>query len=295
MVTLDYLYAVDSYPAEGTTRSAASHRVVAGGPVGRGAITAARLGARVRLLAMCGDDLHAEALRQEIAREPIEVTFFACAAPSQHSCVLAATDRASRTIIWTPQPPADERILHALEKTLAGVDAVLLDCTDATLGGAVSRLCREHGIPSVIDTGSYRESCEDYLCNVDHIIAPAKFFQSRNRGHALLDAMEKVHVDFTPASLVATQGENGGLYRDATGTHAYPAYPVSTVDSSGAGDTFHGAFTWALAAGVPMDAAIRIASWAAAQKCAAVGNDSLPTAHSLSTMLPELISNQSSF
>jgi sugar/nucleoside kinase (ribokinase family) len=222
-------------------------------------------------------------------RETVDATLFARAQPSQHSCVLVGVDRASRTIIWTPQPSADENILRALKKAFDGVDAALLDCTDSALSGAASRLCREQGIPTVIDTGSYRESCEKYLGDVDHIVAPEKFFRARHPGYTLLDAMEKVYADFNPATLVATQGGQGGLYRDAAGSHTYPAYPVSVVDSSGAGDTFHGAFTWALAAGVPIGTAIRIASWAAAQKCAAVGNDSLPTAGSLSSALPALI------
>jgi sugar/nucleoside kinase (ribokinase family) len=288
MVTLDYLYVLDAYPAEGTTNAARHQRIVAGGPVGRGAITAGRLGGRVTLLAMCGNDLHADALKSELAREPIEEILFARDQPSQHSCVIAADDTGSRTIVWTPQPRADQRLLNVLEQVLREVDAVLLDCTDPVLSQTAAGIGRRLGIPVVVDTGSYRTSSEDYLSEIDYIIAPEKFFTARHPENTLEDAMNKVYAEFAPAVLAATRGEQGGLYIDESGTHTYSACRVSVIDSSGAGDTFHGAFTWAIAAGAPTQLAFRIAAWAAAQKCRAVGNEGLPGAEAFLTSWPSL-------
>ncbi|CAI7980062.1 hypothetical protein FRAHR75_720036 [Frankia sp. Hr75.2] len=179
MVTIDYLYVLESHPVEGSTNAAKAHRVVAGGPAGRSAIAAGRLGGDVRVLGMCGNDLHADVLRGEFAREPLSLTLFAEDQPSQHSCVMVAGDSGSRTIIWTPQPRANQRLLDALDDTLRGAAAALLDCTDPVLSRATIDSCRKFEIPVIIDTGSYRESSEEFLDGVDYIIAPEKFFSAR--------------------------------------------------------------------------------------------------------------------
>jgi len=289
MVTLDYLYILDSFPAEGSTNPARTRKVVAGGPIGRGAITAGRLGARVTLLGMCGDDIHADVLRGQLAREPVKTILVGRRQPSQHSFVLAADDTASRTIVWTPQPRADDQILASLDRTLSGADVVLLDCTDPALSAAAMEICRDRRIPTVIDTGSYRESCEAYLSRADHIIAPEKFFSARHPDDDLATAIKRSYEDFDPVLLAATRGERGGVYRDRDGAHSYRAHTVAALDSSGAGDTFHGAFAWALAAGAPTQDAMTIAAWAAARKCAGIGNDTIPGQEELLAHLPRLL------
>jgi sugar/nucleoside kinase (ribokinase family) len=50
-----------------------------------------------------------------------------------------------------------------------------------------------------------------------------------------------------------------------------PAFPVHTVDTLGAGDAFHGAFTLAIAEGQPIEEAMRFASATAALKCTRFG------------------------
>lgn len=282
MVTIDYLYVLESHPVEGSTNAAKAHRVVAGGPAGRSAIAAGRLGGDVRVLGMCGNDLHADVLRGEFAREPLSLTLFVEDQPSQHSCVMVAGDSGSRTIIWTPQPRADQRLLDALDDTLRGAAAALLDCTDPVLSRATIDSCRKFEIPVIIDTGSYRESSEEFLDGVDYIIAPEKFFSARHPEESLEGGMRKVYSDFRPTVLAATRGELGGIYLEASDTYSYDPHPVPVVDSCGAGDTFHGAFTWAIASGASTDNAFRIASWAAARKCSALGNDGLPDAATLS-------------
>ncbi|SQD99326.1 putative Ribokinase [Parafrankia sp. Ea1.12] len=282
MVTIDYLYVLESHPVEGSTNAAKAHRVVAGGPAGRSAIAAGRLGGDVRVLGMCGNDLHADVLRAEFGREPLSLTLFPEDQPSQHSCVMVADDSGSRTIIWTPQPRVNHRLLDAVDDTLRGAAAALLDCTDPVLSRAAIDSCRKFEIPVIIDTGSYRESSEEFLSGVDYIIAPEKFFSARHPKESLEDGMRKVYSDFQPAVLAATRGELGGIYLDASGAHSYDSHPVTVVDSCGAGDTFHGAFAWAIATGASTEEAFRIASWTAARKCSALGNDGLPDAATFS-------------
>ncbi len=66
--------------------------------------------------------------------------------------------------------------------------------------------------------------------------------------------------------IAATDGEHGTFsHWEGRVTH-HPAFPVKAVDTLGAGDTWHGAFAFALVDGLSINAAIRFASAAAAIK-----------------------------
>ncbi|WP_336086145.1 carbohydrate kinase family protein [Nocardia sp. SSK8] len=290
MATIDYLYVLDSHPAEDSENPVRQHEVVVGGPAGRGAIAAARLGGgRVTLSAMCGTGVHADVLRRELDYEPLTINLSVRQQESQHSAVIVTADRGTRTTIWTPQPRADAEFIEALPAVFADADAALLDCTDPALSRAAVSRCRESGVPVVIDTGGYKQSSEDLLAGVEFIVSPEKFFAGRHPGESLERSMAKVYEDFQPRVLVATQAARGGVFLDETGTHRYRGFPVETRDSCGAGDTFHGALTWAVAAGAETATALEIASWAASRKCAVFGNGGIPDRHQLEQVLEDLI------
>jgi len=72
----------------------------------------------------------------------------------------------------------------------------------------------------------------------------------------------------TPALLAATRGPRGTIWLNEAGKlEETPAFPVQAVDTLGAGDVFHGAFTLGLAEGAEVREALRFAATAAALKC----------------------------
>jgi sulfofructose kinase len=72
----------------------------------------------------------------------------------------------------------------------------------------------------------------------------------------------------TPAFLAATRGPRGTIWLNQDGAlRETPAFPVQAVDTLGAGDVFHGAFTIRLAEGCDIPEALRFAAAAAALKC----------------------------
>ncbi len=285
MATLDYLYVLKSHPVEDSENEVQEHRTAVGGPAGRGALTAGRLGATTTLLAMCGTGIHAAVLRRALAAEPVETVWFDADQPSQHSCVIVAADTGSRTTIWTAQPRADTALLGAVAESIVNADAVLLDCTDPALTERAIRACRTAGVPVVIDTGSFKPWSPGLLQGVDYIITPAKFFRSWRPDLGEDEAIRAAFIEFGPTVLAATMGARGGAYIDGHGLHRFDAVGVDAVDSCGAGDVFHGAFTWSVAVGAPAEMGLRVAAWAAARKCAVLGNAGLPDRRALQAHL----------
>lgn len=90
-------------------------------------------------------------------------------------------------------------------------------------------------------------------------------------GRALLAAAEHLR-DLGPGVVVVTEGEEGSWCASDEGSFHVPAYPTkSVVDTTGAGDVFHGGFLYARSRGWELERALRLASASASLKCRALG------------------------
>jgi sugar/nucleoside kinase (ribokinase family) len=279
MATMDYLYILDDYPKADTVTPALEYHTVAGGAAGRGAIAAKRLGGTTRLLATCGTGVHAQILKAHMDAEGIDCTWVAYDQPSQHSAVIVARGDATRTIVWLPQPMADARMIEQLPEFLEGVDVALLDATDGTLASAALDECASRGITTVLDTGSGRPWTATLLSRADHVIAPEKFVL-KETGHPAERAAVRLWGGSCREVFGVTQGSRGGVFATGQGPEhleRWDAVPVTGVDSNGAGDTFHGAYAWALARGLTTAECFATASWSAALKVSQLGNKGIPT------------------
>ena len=277
MATVDYFYLLPTYPAEDTENAALEHHIVVGGPAGRGAIAAARLGGDVRLLATCGVGGHADVLSQHLSREGIAATWVSSDTPSQHSAVILAKDRSTRSTIWLGRPRADERTLALIPEFVREADVVLLDCTDEAL---TRRRCRCQNLRSPQRDrhrlvqgllGRCRTGCGS--CYRPHEVVQRP---SRLTSHpATSPPGPPEESEFWPQ----TAGDRGGHYLEvgSDSPSSWVAADVDAIDTCGAGDTFHGAYAWAVGAGMSTAERFTVAAWSAGLKATAVGNSAIPT------------------
>ena len=108
----------------------------------------------------------------------------------------------------------------------------------------------------------------ELLAAVDHLILSEKFALKVSGALSAGDAVSRLWTNARRA-VVVTCGERGCWYAESGGAGAVmhrPAFQVETVDTTGCGDVFHGAYAAALARGVPLDERITFASAAAAIK-----------------------------
>jgi len=278
MATVDYLYVVEHHPQADSVTPALEYHTVLGGSAGRGAIAARRLGGTTRLLATCGDDVHARFLREQLEAEGVACTWLAYEQPSQHSAVIVARGDATRTIIWLPQPMADARALERLPEVLDGADVALLDSTDGALATAALDECERRGVTTILDTGSGRPWTRSLVGRAHHVIAPEKYVV-KEAGRPAEQALRDLRSDRCRVFGV-TQGPRGGVFatsEDPETLLRWEAAAVAAVDSNGAGDTFHGAYAWAVASGLPPAECFDVAAWSAGLKLTQPGNAGIPT------------------
>jgi sugar/nucleoside kinase (ribokinase family) len=125
-------------------------------------------------------------------------------------------------------------------------------------------------VPVVADFGGVEGSRRDLLPFVDYLVANESCAERVAGGDDPERACELMQ-EMGPGVVVATLGERGCVYADESGPHAVPAFTVDVVDTTGAGDCFHGAFCVGVVRGWGLDRIVEFASAAAAIKCRKLG------------------------
>jgi len=104
---------------------------------------------------------------------------------------------------------------------------------------------------------------------VDYVVCSERFARDFT-GEGVMERVLEVLTAVAP-NIVITLGAKGLIWHHAGENGTMPAFLVDVVDSTGAGDAFHGAFAACLAAGKSWRETLSIASAVAALCCTKVG------------------------
>jgi sulfofructose kinase len=122
------------------------------------------------------------------------------------------------------------------------------------------------------------------LERVDYIVASQKFAREFTGRENPRQAASKLGQ--TGSAVVITLGEAGLVWQNKDGSGSLPAFTIDAVDTTGAGDAFHGAFAAGLAYGKPWKDLLAYASAVGALCCTRYGaRPAIPTAGELSGFL----------
>ncbi|HNW93549.1 MAG TPA: PfkB family carbohydrate kinase [bacterium] len=247
----------------------------AGGQAATAAVTAARLGRRAAFIGAVGDDDDGRWALAELRRERVDVRGVVVRrrTTSQQALILAAPD-GSRTIFWHKSSGITVRP-HELDRArLARARCFLCDGHFPAAELAAARHCRRHGVPTVIDLEhDAGPTTRRLLRQIDHIVCPGRM-PDRLRGVPFANDRARcawLRATFAATAVVLTLGARGCCGLDARGFHRVPARRVRVVDTTGAGDVFHGAYCVALLAGQPLAQRLVFANYVAGEKCRQAG------------------------
>ena len=138
-----------------------------------------------------------------------------------------------------------------------------------------------------IDAAYYRPCIHEYYRHIDLFIGSETYFKAMPGTPSLEEAMRSIQKQ-GPEIVIFTLGENGcrGVY----GENAFelPAFEVEVVDTTGAGDVFHGAFDYAYLQGWDVERCARFASGVSAIICTRPGGRAgIPDLSTLTRFLEE--------
>jgi ribokinase len=244
-----------------------------GGPVATALVTARALGCRARIAAKIADDDFGRFILQGLGEAGVDTDFVITSAGSlsPFSFIAISEEDAKRTIFYThgdvARLSARELDLVAL---LEGAGALLVDGHHPDAQIAAAEQCRERGIPVIVDAGSLREGMGELVALSDFLIASERFVTEVAPRGEVEDSLLELQ-EMGPRAVIITLGESGsvGLYGDKLVRQ--PAHEVDAVDTTGAGDVYHGAFTAAFLLGYSFERSMELASASAALACKNLG------------------------
>jgi sulfofructose kinase len=114
------------------------------------------------------------------------------------------------------------------------------------------------------------EALAEFLPLVDVPIVSEPFVQAWMPGASPRDVLDRLW-SYGPRIAVYTLGASGCVARWHEGSFSFPAFPAEVIDTTGAGDAFHGGFIYGLLQGWEVGPIIRFASAVAALNCGRLG------------------------
>ena len=277
LCALDHIV-VSPHVDQGNTAWVSDYLVQGGGLVATAIVACARLGSRCELFSLVGDDSIAEHIIAELETEKVGVTQVQGipSGDSAFSFIHVDEDSGERTIYYRPGAGLTWKPEDADLSLVAQCHVLLIDDVHPDLALAAAKTAQENSVPVVADLLEILDAGE-ILKYVDVLIAPSHFARDIGCEHNLDAALDRIH-ELGPSTALVTLGPEGCVYSDPTGRGRAEAFDVDVVDTTGAGDTFHGAYAYAVAQNWETPRCCLFAAAVAAMKCTKPGGRTgLPT------------------
>jgi ribokinase len=289
----DHVVQVPRLPSVGETVTGSRYFTAAGGKGLNQAVAAARQDASVALIACLGTDAAGDQLALVLKGEGIYAGGLRRTSQSATGlAVVTVAGGGANTVVVAPL--ANATLTPEDIDTAAGliggarVLLVQLEVPAAAVARAL-RVARDAGVTTVLNPApapgpGWGQAIDPGLIDV---LVPNETEAAELSGLAAEDAGAAL-VAAGCGTVVVTMGERGALVASRSGPSSWvvPAFAVSSVDSTGAGDAFCGALAAGLAAGDPMATALRRAAAAGALATTAMGAvPSIPSAAAVGSFL----------
>jgi sulfofructose kinase len=274
MASYDLIFTVDRPLNEDDKSAASSLTQSGGGPAASASIAVSRLGLRSAFAGYLGRDPFGEYLLNDFLEAQVNLDMLVRdVTPTSISAVFVTpTGKRSLVNYRAPEPiPA-----QALDFSKMHAKVVLFDGHEPEISIPLFDMVDRWKAKTILDAGSVHKGTRSLASRVDYLVASEKFaldFSSKNNVEEALIALAK-HAP----SVVITVGERGLYWYHEDQSGKMPAFQVDAMDTTGAGDAFHGAFAACLARNWDWKRTLQFSSAAAAISCTQLGGrPGLPT------------------
>jgi sulfofructose kinase len=268
----DTIIRLPHFPALDSKVELISADIKPGGQVASAMVACRRWGLKARYVGKIGDDAAGNFQIAEMEREGVAahwISALCCA--SQIAYILVDERSGERTVLWRRDPKISLKASDLKREWIFGAQALLVDGHDTEAATQAARWAHEEDIPVVGDFDNRYPGVEALLEYVDFAVT-SKDFPARMTGKDnLLRSLPQIFRKFNLHLIAATLGRLGVLAWDGRRFLLCPGFQVKALDTTGAGDIFHGAFLFGLLRGWPTEQILEFSSAAAALNCEAMG------------------------
>ncbi|HEX9972534.1 MAG TPA: PfkB family carbohydrate kinase, partial [bacterium] len=226
-------------------------------------------------ISLVGDDADGKFIIAEFQREGVDT----------RGIIIDKSIATDQAFIWIDRPTGKKSIVlnnrnhrqiapsEIIRDHIGSVEYLLLDGRDTDACFDLIRWAKSRGAKIVLDAGSPRNSMNELLNSVDYPVVSQTFCQQ----FFMTDDYEQaiaVLLNRGAKAAVVTCGKQGCYGGDASALYFQKAFAVEVIDTTGAGDVFHGAFIFGLLNRWQLPEILKFASAAAAIKCTRLGGRS---------------------
>ena len=262
----DFIFSVERHPQSDEKIFADKLLGCGGGPAANAACAVSRLGLSAAFAGYLGHDLYGEMHLQEFKQHHIDTHLIVRgSSPTPLSTVLVKPDgkRALINYKGSTRPLAAD----AIDFSSIKAKAILFDGHEPYLSLSLVKLARQQGVSTILDAGSMHEGTSQLWNQVDYLVASEKF--ACQFAGDVQTALKRL-AEQAPA-VVITLGDKGLIWQTGKQRGNLAAFPVKAIDTTGAGDAFHGAFAAAIAKNLDWHDVLAYSSAAGSLCCCKIG------------------------
>ncbi len=269
----DTLILLPKFPAYAGKVPFEAEMLSPGGQVASALVTCARLGLRVKYIGTVGDDERGRIQLDSLESTGIDLSDIEVRhnCPNQTAYILIDQSTGERTVLWqrndclrlAPESITDSKIAQAR--------LLHLDAHDTDAIARAAETARRLGIPVTLDVDTIYHGFDRVLPNIDYLIASSEFPSQWTGERDPLKALETIQHEYGMRVAAMTLGAHGAIARANGRFHYSPAFVVDCLDTTGAGDVFHGAFCYSVLQEMPLAEALDFSNAMAALNCTKIG------------------------
>ena len=286
---VDWIHVLPRYPAHGGKVQIENIYKRGGGQVATACALCARYGLKVKYVGRVGDDEIGEFSLGDLQSEPMDVSCVdrVSGASSQFATILVDRPTGERTILWD----RDSRLFYQdgeLDRDwLVDGQLLHLDGHDQAASIQAARWAQESGMQVSLDIDKVQPGVEELLGLIDFLIPSLNFVQRFSGNEDWREGLRGLSRH-TAGFVAVTRGSEGAAALWEGDIVEVPPIPVECVDTTGAGDVFHGAFVFALLENHNVDRCLRFANTAAALSCTRYGaRGGIPSLEEVHSMMKD--------
>ena len=270
--SVDFLTVVPQFPAPNSKMKMLRFSKQGGGQVATALVALSRWGVKTKYIGKIGADELGQFSLQSLRQEGVDVSSVTIEpnATNQFATIIVDGSTGDRTIFWN----RDDRLMYRegeLRKEDVCCGKLLhLDGHDICAAIQCARWAKEERIPTVVDLDKVEPLTSELIQEVDFLITssrfPSLFTGISDQKEAFLNLQKQV-----PGFLCATLGPMGAMAWVNGELLCTEGFKVMALDTTGAGDVFHGGFIYGLLQNWEVEKMLRFANAVAGLKCLDLG------------------------
>lgn len=270
----DIIMPVEKYPLENTENRIKTQVECPGGPALTAAMLLGKWDVETYLMSVVGDDNYAPLIIKSLNDANVNTKYIIKKQGEQttKTFVILNQENASRTL-FNVSAASDEK--YEINYDFSP-DIILMDGEHYNLSAQAIK--KFPNAIRIIDAGKLTERTAA-LCKVcDYVVCSREFAELASRERidytkpdSLKVVMNKLTEQF-PGTIIITQEEKGCLYKIDEKIKMMSGIKVNAIDTTAAGDIFHGAFAYGVAKKLPLEKILKIANIAAGISVKTIGS-----------------------